>query len=232
VFMSNRICWFSLFTPAHKRPVRSSSPALRFRPMLEQMEERVVPCGSPLSDPHPTALLWASGCGSHAGSSGSSQDHHDSGWSCGPFEGFGWDCGKGHQGGSGGQQGQSETLSGVVYSDPSNTGDYATSDIGLSGVTVTLTGKTSSGKTVSKSVVTGNSGAFSFSVAAGTYTLSYTPATGYETEATAQAPPGAVATAGAVGQPGQVANITVTTGHSLVVNLPEVQPSGGGSAPS
>ena len=54
---------------------------------------------------------------------------------------------------------------------------------------------------------------------------SYTAATGYAVEASAQPP------AGATASPGQVANIVATAGHSLVVNLPEVQ-AGQSTGPS
>jgi hypothetical protein len=64
------------------------------------------------------------------------------------------------------------SLSGYVYLDSNGTGVRASGDSGLQGVVVTLTGTDSLGNAVNISVMTDNSGFYSFTgVAPGTYTL-------------------------------------------------------------
>jgi hypothetical protein len=111
------------------------------------------------------------------------------------------------------------TLSGVVYADPNNTGDYVSTDTGLAGVNVVLAGTNDKGQAVSVTVVTNASGGYSFTgVLPGTYSITYGVPAGYVGEAAAQdqLPPGATAISE------KVSNIVVTSGKSVTINLPEV----------
>jgi uncharacterized repeat protein (TIGR01451 family) len=64
------------------------------------------------------------------------------------------------------------SISGSVFLDPSQHGDFVPPDIGLAGVKITLTGVTSSGTSVTTSVVTDINGNFTFTgLQPGTYNL-------------------------------------------------------------
>ena len=69
---------------------------------------------------------------------------------------------------------------GFVYLDTNNDGAKATSESGIAGVAIQLTGITSTGATVSLSTTTGADGSFSFTgLSAGTYSLAETQPTSY-----------------------------------------------------
>src|SRR3954471_18795909 len=70
-------------------------------------------------------------------------------------------------------------LNGSVYQDLNNNGKVEAGEAGIAGVTITLTGKTAAGANVSMTTLTNAQGRYSFSVAAGTYNIAETQATGY-----------------------------------------------------
>src|SRR5256714_2588765 len=71
------------------------------------------------------------------------------------------------------------TLAGSVYQDLNNNGKLEAGEAGIAGVTITLTGKTAAGANVTMTSVTNAQGRYSFSVAAGTYSVAETQAAGY-----------------------------------------------------
>ena len=79
------------------------------------------------------------------------------------------------------------TLAGIVYRDANDSGQYQASDVGVGGVTVTLTGTDDQGDPVSLSTVTANDGSYSFgNLRPGTYGLSAsTPAGSFDSSASA-----------------------------------------------
>jgi uncharacterized surface anchored protein len=102
----------------------------------------------------------------------------------------------------------SGTLSGNVYNDL-NGNDVDNSEPGIAGVTVTLTGTTSTGGSVSLTTTSASNGSYSFSgLAAGTYTLTETPPAGYVTEK------GDVGSIGGTAGTETVSSIALATGGS------------------
>ncbi len=76
------------------------------------------------------------------------------------------------------------SLSGQVYDDGTGDRCHDSSDQGLSGVTVTLTGQNYQGSSVKLTAVTNGSGNYSFSgLAPGTYTVTVTPPGGFTADA-------------------------------------------------
>src|SRR5258706_2457965 len=71
------------------------------------------------------------------------------------------------------------TLAGSVYQDLNNNGKLEAGEAGIAGVNITLTGKTAAGANVTMTSVTNAQGRYSFSVAAGTYSVAETQATGF-----------------------------------------------------
>src|SRR5438445_125020 len=71
------------------------------------------------------------------------------------------------------------TLGGAVYQDLNNNGKLEAGEAGIAGVTITLTGKTAAGANVTMTTQTNAQGRYSFSVAAGTYSVAETQATGF-----------------------------------------------------
>ena len=72
------------------------------------------------------------------------------------------------------------SITGSVYVDTNNDGAKATSESGIAGVAIQLTGITSTGATVSLSTTTGADGSFSFTgLSAGTYSLAETQPASY-----------------------------------------------------
>jgi hypothetical protein len=68
------------------------------------------------------------------------------------------------------------TITGIVYDDPSNTGQYQTSDTGVGNVTVTLSGITLTQQMVSETTTTSTNGTYSFTnLQPGIYSLSDQP---------------------------------------------------------
>jgi hypothetical protein len=115
------------------------------------------------------------------------------------------------------------TVSGVVYNDVNQTGVYNSStDAGLAGVTVTVTGTNDLGEAVTATAVTNASGEYSFpDLREGTYTITQTtPAqTGFVDETSQE-----TFALGGTATPGQIAGIAVTNGAvGGNYNLPEVQ---------
>src|SRR5262249_9011762 len=71
------------------------------------------------------------------------------------------------------------SLAGFVYSDNNNNGLKQSGEVGISGVTVTLTGTDDLGNSVNVSTTTSGTGAYSFTnVRPGTYTLTETQPSG------------------------------------------------------
>ncbi|MEM6472547.1 MAG: SdrD B-like domain-containing protein [Planctomycetota bacterium] len=68
------------------------------------------------------------------------------------------------------------SISGFVYLDPDNDGDFADDEVGLSGFVITLTGTDSNGDAITeRSVVTGDDGSYQFlQLPAGTYQVTQT----------------------------------------------------------
>jgi hypothetical protein len=293
MFLSNWKRWFSFLNPTRKQPIRKSAPKSSYRPMVDEMEERVVPsggcqvavqcgpsvvqCGSASNTNYQSSqstqncnyqisLCGSSqgqnnqgnncgqnqgnqgqggssgqnqnqgnNCGQGQGGQGSSCGQTDQGNNCGQGQGNqgqGGSCGQTNQGNNCGQgqrnQGQGggcgqvvpDIISGVVYLDAAKTGVYATTDAGLPGVSVTLTGTNYLNQAVSVTVPSGTGGAYSFTgVLPGTYAITYGAPSGDTTEAPAstELPAGATAIAG------QISNIVLTSGNSVTVNLPDVQ---------
>jgi hypothetical protein len=98
------------------------------------------------------------------------------------------------------------SIAGTVYNDL-NGNDVDNSEPGIAGVTVTLTGTTTGGKSVTLTTTSASNGTYSFTgLAAGTYTVTETPPAGYVTEtANAGSQGGTAAT-------GVVSNVTLTAG--------------------
>jgi len=71
------------------------------------------------------------------------------------------------------------TLAGSVYQDLNNNGNLEAGEAGIAGVKITLTGKTAAGASVTMTTTTNTQGRYSFSVAAGTYSVAETQAAGY-----------------------------------------------------
>src|SRR5258706_866190 len=70
-------------------------------------------------------------------------------------------------------------LTGAVYQDLNNNGKLEAGEAGIAGVLITLTGKTAAGANVSMTATTNANGRYAFSVAAGTYSVAETQATGF-----------------------------------------------------
>ncbi len=107
---------------------------------------------------------------------------------------------------NGGTQPQSQpsTLSGTVFSD-NNASGQPTGNPGLSGVTVTLTGKDINGNAVSLTTTTDSNGNYTFqSLLPGTYSISVSPTPNFTVEGT-----------------GTVSNITVVSGTQGTYNFGE-----------
>ncbi len=78
------------------------------------------------------------------------------------------------------------TIAGHVYNDQNGTGTYATNDGGVGGVTLTLTGTTTKGQSITATTVTAADGSYSFTtdstgnlLSAGTYQVVETAPSGY-----------------------------------------------------
>src|SRR3954470_14956842 len=71
------------------------------------------------------------------------------------------------------------TLAGSVFQDLNNNGKVEAGEAGIAGVKITLTGRTAAGANVSMTTLTNAQGRYSFSVAAGTYSVAETQAAGY-----------------------------------------------------
>jgi len=115
------------------------------------------------------------------------------------------------------------TLSGVVYNDVGGNGIYnSATDVGIAGVTVTVTGTNDLAQSVSVSVVTGLNGSYSIpGLRPGTYTITQTspPQTGFTNESSNE-----TFALGGTASPGQIANIVVPNGGvGGNYNLPQVQ---------
>ncbi len=102
---------------------------------------------------------------------------------------------------------QNSSISGIKYIDANGSDVYQSSDAGLGGVTITLTGTTSTGGAVDLTTTTASNGAYSFtSLAAGIYTVTETVPAGYTPEN------GDVGSAGGTAGTAQISNITLTAG--------------------
>jgi uncharacterized repeat protein (TIGR01451 family) len=72
------------------------------------------------------------------------------------------------------------SISGFVYMDANDNGTFDSSESGIAGVTLTLTGTTSQGMAVNQTTTTTTGGAYSFTgLAAGTYSVAETPPANY-----------------------------------------------------
>jgi hypothetical protein len=78
------------------------------------------------------------------------------------------------------------SFTGTVYNDVNNNGVYDVGDIGIGGITVTLTGTTVGGDTITATTTTASSGSYSFTTDShgqpllpGTYQITETPPSGY-----------------------------------------------------
>jgi hypothetical protein len=228
--------WLSSSTPKIKKPARKSAGPMNAQLQFNTLESRVVPSGGGCQAFQGSQWGQFGGCQGFSDQGCGGQTHQGQNFQCGGngfgFQWGGFECGHGQsnqgggcghsQGGGGGgggggpTQSAPVTISGVVYGDNNATGQYNTSDVGLAGSTVTLTGTNNLGQAVSVTVTSQANGAYSFTgVLPGTYTISYTPVSGYATEAANDAPTGAVAA------PGAISNVVVTSGNNVTVNLPE-----------
>lgn len=190
MFRSNLKSWLSLLASKVKNPTRRAAGRPTFRPRVDDLESRLVPSG---------VCQTVSFCAPPISQ-------------CGPWA-IGYGQGWGPQYNGCGQQSNccSTTIAGVVYNDPADTGKYQTADAGLSGVTVTLTGTDEFHNAVDRTFITAAGGAYSFvDVLPGTYTITYTAATGFGAEKTNDALP-AGATASATATLGTIANIVITS---------------------
>ncbi len=117
-------------------------------------------------------------------------------------------------------------FNGMVYVDTNNNGIQDPDEPGLPGVTITLTGTTTDGTTVTRTVVTDSSGQYIFrDLKPGTYTITETQPVGYRDGKTV------VGSAGGTGGPNTITSITlgvgqVATGNSFTELAPVASISG------
>jgi hypothetical protein len=123
------------------------------------------------------------------------------------------------------------SISGTVYIDTNGTGVYSSSDPGVAGVTLTLSGANNLGQSISVMTTTAADGTYSFTLDGsgnalrpGTYQITETPPSGYLAGATTV---GTVSgsTDGTVVSSGTIGSIALTSGQNgIKYNFGEVQP--------
>jgi hypothetical protein len=125
------------------------------------------------------------------------------------------------------------TISGLVYQDTNGTGVYSSSDPGISGVTVALSGTNDLGQSITASTTTASDGTFSFSTDSngnllrpGTYQITETHPSGYLVGATAVGTVSGAAD-GTVVTSGQIGSIVLADGQAGInYYFGEVKPIG------
>ncbi len=123
------------------------------------------------------------------------------------------------------------TVSGLVYQDTNGTGVYSSSDLGISGVSLTLSGTNGLGQAITATTTTAANGTYSFTVDSngnvlrpGTYQVTETQPSGYIAGATTVGTVNGT-TDGSVVSAGQIGSIALTSGQSGInYNFGDVQP--------
>ncbi len=123
------------------------------------------------------------------------------------------------------------TISGTVYQDTNGTGVYSSSDPGIAGVTLTLSGTNGLGQAVTATTTTAANGTYSFtttsngsSLLPGTYQITETQPNGYLAGATTVGTVNA-ASDGTVVSTGMIGSIALTSGQSGInYNFGNVKP--------
>ncbi len=120
---------------------------------------------------------------------------------------------------------QPVTVSGLVYQDMNGSGVYSSSDLGIAGVTVTLSGTNGQGQSITATTTTASGGTYSFSTDSngnalrpGTYQIVETQPTGYFLGAAAVGTVNGTAD-GTVSSATKIISVALTSGQSGIYYL-------------